>query len=78
MCILICMQGRRKQLWVPLLEKAMAKVFGSYSALISGTTQEGLAVLTGFPCETIDFETMRMLFSKTSSHIGISLTEDSF
>ena len=36
----------------------MAKVYGRYAALISGTTQEGLATLTGFPCESVEFDSM--------------------
>lgn len=43
--------AQRRQVWVPLLEKAACKVVGSYAGLASGTVAEGLALLTGAPTE---------------------------
>lgn len=37
--------------WMPVLEKAMAKMLGNYSALIGGTGAEAMGYLTGFPTD---------------------------
>ncbi|CAE8662576.1 unnamed protein product, partial [Polarella glacialis] len=46
---------RRCQLWASVIEKAFAKACGSYEALASGTCDEALSVLTGWPCTVIHF-----------------------
>lgn len=44
----------QNEIWVLLLEKAWAKVFGSYQRIEVGNTGEALPVLTGAP--TLEFD----------------------
>jgi calpain-15 len=41
------------EIWVLLLEKAWAKLFGNYNAISAGFTEDVLRDLTGAPCENI-------------------------
>lgn len=50
--------AKRKQLFVSIIEKAMAKLYGCYESLVSGQVIEGLAALTGFPCRSIRIHSM--------------------
>lgn len=43
-----------QELWVPLIEKAYAKLFGCYQALTSGYIDDGLSDMTAKVCEKID------------------------
>ena len=40
-----------EELWVPLIEKAYAKIHGCYQTLISGWIDDGLADMTALVCE---------------------------
>lgn len=60
---LVFTQAKRRQLYVPLIEKACAKVFGSYASLRSGNMLEGLQLLTGAPCDDINLRPMDNTFN---------------
>jgi calpain-15 len=45
---LICSKTNRKQLWLSLLEKALAKLAGNFENLAEGNTLEGFSLLTGY------------------------------
>ena len=51
--MLAYLKAARRSLWGALIEKAAAKLWGSYEALAGGTFAEAFAMLTGFPVQTI-------------------------
>ena len=73
---LVFARSRRRQFYVPFIEKALAKFNGSYEAIASGATVEGLQTLTGEPCEVIYLENARL--SLKSGNNAASAKANSF
>ncbi|CAF1364758.1 unnamed protein product [Adineta ricciae] len=61
----------KKQLFASLIEKALAKMYGSYKALESGRCVEGLQILTGEPCEVFSLHSVE---SKKKANLDILWT----
>ena len=51
---LVFTQAKHRQMYAPLIEKACAKIFGSFASLENGSLMEGLHLMTGAPCDHID------------------------
>jgi len=51
-------KARGSQLWVPFIEKAYAKLYGSYQAIEGGHMYDALSDLTGVPCESVQLDEM--------------------
>jgi calpain-15 len=71
---LVFARSKRRQFYVPFIEKALAKFNGSYEAIASGATVEGLQTLTGEPCEVIYLENARLSLKGSAKN---SFTVDS-
>jgi len=59
--------GNKRQFGFPLIEKALAKMYGSYEAIAKGGCAEGLQTLTGAPSEVIY---MKMVDSRSKQSVG--------
>ena len=55
---------KSEELWVPLIEKAYAKLFGCYETLISGFIDDGVVDLTGLVCEKRTLQDKDGLFTE--------------
>nr|ASL70036.1 calcium-dependent cysteine protease [Dugesia japonica] len=64
---MIYSRANRKQLWVSLIEKATAKLYGSYECLTLGYCADGLSTLTGSPCETLKLPNLMESLNEESS-----------
>ena len=53
LCKLVFSRAKRNQYWVPFMEKALAKMYGSYENIAKGACAEGLQTVTGEPCEVL-------------------------
>ena len=54
------------ELWVPLIEKAYAKLHGCYEALISGFIDDALNDMTGLVAEKIQLHNEQKIFPHKS------------
>jgi calpain-15 len=68
--------GTPDNLWVMLLEKAFAKVFGSFNAIQGGAETEALVLLTGAPGEFVQYTDAESLWAKIKpmADMGFMLT----
>ena len=65
--------GDRRQFGFPLIEKALAKMYGSYEAIAKGACAEGLQCLTGSPSEVIY---LKMVDHKSKNSVGSQTWND--
>uniref|UniRef100_A0A183CH89 Membrane-bound transcription factor site-2 protease n=1 Tax=Globodera pallida TaxID=36090 RepID=A0A183CH89_GLOPA len=68
--------GRKNQLWVSLIEKALAKTYGNYAILKAGRTVEGLSTLTGSPTLSIDLEYVDLDRDSRNAALDIAIVHE--
>ena len=51
--------GKHEEIWVPLLEKAWAKLHGSYARTVSGSSHFAFSQLVGLPGRAVKHEELK-------------------
>jgi len=59
--------ANKAELWVPLIEKAYAKLFGCYQTLISGFIDDGLHDMTSFVNEKLKLHDAKGFFDESTA-----------
>ena len=73
--VLLSAKVTSKGVWMPVLEKALAKVYGNYSGLVSGTADEGISYLIGYPTVVESFTNLGQGVTITS-YLQTALAND--
>ena len=67
--------GTEGETWVPLIEKAYAKLHGNYESLVGGLPSEAVEDLTGYVVQVFSFRSLPKYFQRSFCDVSHQSTQ---